>query len=115
MSLKSYIITRALLTVPMILLLVSIVFLIVRVLPGDPALLHFGKQVNPAALAEVRHSLGLDVPIYVQYVNYVVGLFQGNLGTAFSNELPVAPQVLSAFPATLELSICSMTWQFLWG
>lgn len=108
MSLKSYIITRALLTIPMILLLVSIVFLIVRVLPGDPALLHFGKQVNPKALAEVKHALGLDVPIYVQYYNYVVGLFHGNLGIAFSNEQPVAPQVLSAFPATLELSICSM-------
>jgi peptide/nickel transport system permease protein len=92
----------------MILLLVTIVFLIVRVLPGDPALLHFGKQVNPRALAEVKHSLGLDVPIYVQYLNYIVGLFQGNLGIAFSNEQPVAPQVLSAFPATLELSICAM-------
>lgn len=108
MSLKSYIITRALLTIPMILLLVSIVFLIVRVLPGDPVLLHFGKQVNPTALAQVRHALGLDVPIYVQYFNYVVGLFQGNLGIAFSNQEPVASQVLSAFPATLELTISSM-------
>jgi peptide/nickel transport system permease protein len=77
MSLKSYIITRALLTIPMILLLVSIVFLIVRVLPGDPALLHFGKQVNPVALAQVRHALGLDLPLYVQYFNYVVGIFPG--------------------------------------
>jgi peptide/nickel transport system permease protein len=92
----------------MILLLVSIVFLIVRVLPGDPALLHFGKQINPVALAEVRHALGLDKPLYIQYFNYVVGLFHGNLGIAFSNELPVAPQILSAFPATLELTICSM-------
>jgi peptide/nickel transport system permease protein len=108
MSLKSYIITRALLTIPTVLLLVSIVFLIVRVLPGDPALLHFGKQVNPAALAAVKRALGLDVPIYVQYYNYMVGLFQGNLGIAFSNEQPVAPQILSAFPATLELSIGSM-------
>jgi peptide/nickel transport system permease protein len=92
----------------MILLLVSIVFIIVRVLPGDPALLHFGKQVNPVSLAHVRHALGLDLPIYVQYFNYVVGLFHGDLGLAFSNEQPVAAQVLSAFPATLELSICSM-------
>ena len=92
----------------MILLLVTIVFLIVRVLPGDPALLHFGKQVNPTALAEVRHALGLDVPIYDQYFSYVAGLFQGNLGIAFSNEQPVAPQIISAFPATLELTICSM-------
>jgi peptide/nickel transport system permease protein len=108
LTLRSYVITRALLTIPTVLLLVSLVFLIVRVLPGDPALLHFGKQVNPAALAEVRHALGLDVPIYVQYYNYIVGLFQGNLGVAFSNEQPVTPQILSAFPATLELSIGSM-------
>jgi len=108
LSLKSYIITRALLTIPTVLLLVSLVFLIVRVLPGDPALLHFGKQVNPAALAEVKHALGLDVPIYVQYYNYLVGLFHGNLGVAFSNEQPVTPQILSAFPATLELAIGSM-------
>jgi peptide/nickel transport system permease protein len=108
MSLKSYIITRALLTIPTVLLLVTIVFLIVRVLPGDPALLHFGKQVNPTALAAVEHALGLDVPIYTQYYNYIVGLFQGNLGIAFSNEQPVTPQILSAFPATLELSIGSM-------
>ena len=92
----------------MILLLVTIVFLIVRVLPGDPALLHFGKTVNPTALQEVRHALGLDVPIYTQYFNYVSGLLQGNLGIAFSNEQPVAPYILSAFPATLELSVCSM-------
>jgi peptide/nickel transport system permease protein len=108
LTLKSYIITRALLTIPTVLLLVTVVFLIVRVLPGDPALLHFGHQVNPVALAEVKHALGLDVPIYVQYYNYLVGLLHGNLGIAFSNEQPVAPQVLSAFPATLELSIGSM-------
>ncbi len=108
MSLKSYIITRALLTIPTVLLLVTIVFLIVRVLPGDPALLHFGKSVNPTALAEVKHSLGLDVPIYVQYFNYMTGLFQGNLGVAFSNYQPVASQVISAFPATLELAVGSM-------
>jgi peptide/nickel transport system permease protein len=108
LTLKSYIITRALLTIPTVLLLVTVVFLIVRVLPGDPALLHFGHGVNPVALAEVKHALGLDPPWYIQYVNYMAGLFQGNLGIAFSNEQPVTPQILSAFPATLELSIGSM-------
>ena len=108
MSLKSYIITRALLTIPMILLLTTIVFIIVRVLPGNPALLHFGKTIAPGALQSVEHALGLDVPIWQQYANYIGGLFQGNLGIAFSNEQPVAPQIFSAFPATLELTICSM-------
>lgn len=92
----------------MILLLVTIVFVIVRVLPGDPALLHFGKNIAPGALEQVKRALGLDVPIYVQYVNYMVGLFQGNLGIAFSNEQPVAQQIASAFPATLELTVSAM-------
>lgn len=92
----------------MILLLVTIVFLIVRVLPGDPALLHFGKNIAPGALQQVKHALGLDFPLQVQYYNYIVGLFHGNLGIAFSNEQPVAPQIESAFPATLELTTCSM-------
>jgi len=92
----------------MLLLLVTIVFLVVRVLPGDPALLHFGKNIAPGALQQVRHALGLDVPLQVQYYNYIVGLLHGNLGIAFSNEQPVAPQIESAFPATLELTVCSM-------
>lgn len=92
----------------MILLLVSLVFLIIRVLPGDPAYLHFGKTIPPAALAQVKHILGLDTPWYVQYYQYVIGLFQGNLGKAFSNYQPVAPQIFSAFPATLELTLYSM-------
>ena len=92
----------------MILLLVSIVFLIVRVLPGDPVLLHFGKKITPEAAQAVRHALGLDIPLGQQYINYITGLFQGNLGTAFSNEQPVAPQIASAFPATLELTVSSM-------
>jgi peptide/nickel transport system permease protein len=108
LSLKSYIVTRALLTIPMILLLVSIVFAIVRVLPGDPVLLHFGKKITPVAYQQVSHALGMDVPVYQQYFNYVTGLFQGKLGIAFSNEQPVAPQIASAFPATLELTLFSM-------
>ncbi len=108
MSLKIYIITRALLTIPMILILVTIVFLIVRVLPGDPVILHFGKQIAPGAAEQVRHLLGLDAPIYIQYLNYIFGLFHGNLGTAFTNYQPVAQQVFSAFPGTLELSIFSI-------
>ena len=92
----------------MLFILTTIVFLIVRVLPGDPVLLHFGKQVNPQALEQVRHILGMDKPIYVQYFDYMAGLVRGNLGIAFSNYQPVADQVFSAFPATLELTVYSI-------
>jgi peptide/nickel transport system permease protein len=83
----------------------SIVFLIVRVLPGDPVLLHFEKKATEEQLALMRHALGLDVPIWAQYLNYVAGFFTGNLGLSMQDYSPVAQGIFSAFPATLELAI----------
>ncbi len=108
MSLRSYIIARVLLTIPMILLLLTLVFLITRVLPGDPALLHFEKQVKLEALEEFRHRLGLDKSLPEQYFDYLMGLFRGDLGKSMQDFSPVGQQVFSAFPATLELAIFGM-------
>jgi len=84
------------------------VFLIMRVLPGDPVLLHFEKMENPALIAEMRIRLGLDKPLPVQYVDYLIGLFRGDLGKSMQDYSSVGQQVFSAFPATLELAIFSM-------
>jgi peptide/nickel transport system permease protein len=92
----------------MIFILLTTVFLILRVLPGDPVLLHFEKMENPAAMAAMRAQLGLDKPLWAQYFDYVIGLFSGNLGLSMQDYSPVAQQIFSAFPATLELAICSM-------
>ena len=108
MTLRTYIISRILLTIPMIFILLTTVFLILRVLPGDPVLLHFEKMENPAAMAAMRAQLGLDKPLWAQYFDYVVGIFRGDLGKSMQDYSPVAQQIFSAFPATLELAICSM-------
>ena len=108
MTLRTYIISRILLTIPMIFILLTTVFLIMRVLPGDPVLLHFEKMENPAAMAAMRAALGLDKPLWVQYFNYVAGLFRGDLGKSMQDYSPVGQQIFSAFPATFELAICSM-------
>jgi len=92
----------------MIMLLLTIVFLVVRVLPGDPVLLHFEKVEKPEAVEAMRHNLGLDKPIVVQYFEYLGGLLQGNLGKSMQDYSPVGQQIFSAFPATLELAIYSM-------
>jgi ABC-type dipeptide/oligopeptide/nickel transport system permease component len=105
MGLRSYIAMRILLMIPMIMFLISIVFLIVRVLPGDPVLLHFEKKATEEQLQAMRVALGLDVPIWVQYINYVVGFFSGDLGKSMQDFSPVGPTIFSAFPATLELAI----------
>jgi peptide/nickel transport system permease protein len=90
----------------MLIFLMTIVFFIVRVIPGDPVLLHFEKAASPALIAATRHALGLDQPIWVQYIDYIVGVFTGNLGKSMMAPYPpVAEYIFSAFPATLELAI----------
>jgi peptide/nickel transport system permease protein len=108
MTLRTYMISRILLTIPMIFILLTTVFLVMRVLPGDPVMLHFEKMENPQAMATMRIRLGLDKPLWAQYFDYVTGLFRGDLGLSMQDFSPVAQQIFSAFPATLELAICSM-------
>lgn len=108
MTLRTYIVSRILLTIPMIFILLTTVFVIMRVLPGDPVLLHFEKTENPAAMEQMRVALGLNQPLWLQYVNYILGLFRGDLGKSMQDYSPVAQQIFSAFPATLELAIYSM-------
>jgi peptide/nickel transport system permease protein len=108
MTLRTYIISRIILTIPMIFILLTMVFVIIRILPGDPVLLHFEKAENPAAMQEMRQRLGLDKPLWIQYFNYVVALFQGDLGKSMQDYSSITQQIFSAFPATLELAIFAM-------
>jgi peptide/nickel transport system permease protein len=107
LTLRTYVIARIILTIPMILILLTMVFLIIRVLPGDPVLLHF-QHPTEQQLATMRHQLGLDKPLWIQYFDYLLGLFRGDLGKSMQDYSPVAQQIFSAFPATLELAIFSM-------
>ena len=108
MGLRSYIIARVLLTIPMILLLLSIVFIVIRVMPGDPVALHFERRGSEEAMEEMRRSLGLDKPLYIQYFEYLGGLFRGDFGKSMQDYSPVGEQIFSAFPATLELAFFSV-------
>lgn len=94
------------------------VFIVMRVLPGDPADLHFEKKGDPQQVAAMRHILGLDKPLLAQYVDYIWGIIDvnyflahgyPNLGKSMQTlSEEVGGQVFSAFPATLELAIYSM-------
>jgi len=108
LTLRSYIIARIILTIPMILILLTMVFLLIRVLPGDPVMLHFEKNANPVAVEQMRHQLGLDKPLWQQYFDYLLGIFRGDLGLSMQDYSSVGQQIFSAFPATLELAIYSM-------
>jgi peptide/nickel transport system permease protein len=107
-GLKEYIITRIILTLPMVFILLSIVFIVMRILPGNPVLLRFEKNADPQLIASYTHKLSLDKPLYIQYIDYINNLFHGNLGLSMSGDFePVAPEIMSRFPATLELAIYS--------
>lgn len=116
-GLRTYIVTRILLTIPTLLLLLSMVFLVMRVLPGDPVALHFEKKADPAAMERMRQILGLNKPLWIQYVDYLGGIVDigyflqhgyPNLGKSMQTFEDVGGQIFSAFPATLELAIYSM-------
>ncbi len=108
MGLRDYVITRLLLTVPMIMILLTTVFIVMRVLPGNPVLLRFEKNADPALVASFTHQLGLDRPLYLQYFDYFWGLLHGDFGTSMAGSFePVGPQIVSRFPATLELTAYS--------
>jgi peptide/nickel transport system permease protein len=66
------------------------------------------KWKIPKAIEEMRQKLGLDKPIWIQYFDYLSGLLRGDLGKSMQDFSPVAEQIFSAFPATLELAIFSM-------
>lgn len=99
----------------MIILLFTFVFLIVRILPGDPALLHFEKAVDPAVLEAFRHRLGLDVDPLTQYFNYLAGIPFGNFGLSMQDYSPISDHIAIRFPATLELTIYAMLFAVLLG
>jgi ABC-type dipeptide/oligopeptide/nickel transport system permease component len=95
---------RRLLLLPLQLLIVSlIVFFLVRQLPGDPTYLYAGPYATQERVVEVRSQLGLDQPVWIQYVRYVERSMVGDFGTSMRTSQPVVKDVLQRFPATMEL------------
>jgi ABC-type dipeptide/oligopeptide/nickel transport system permease component len=82
-------------------------FLIMRVLPGDPARLILGPLATPKALAEVTHQLGLDESVLAQYWHYITDFFRGDWGYSYTLNSDVKSLFVERFPATIELALCS--------
>jgi len=82
-----------------------LVFVVVRVLPGDPALIMLGIEASPEAVARLRESLGLNLPVPVQYVRWVAHAAAGDLGRSIQYDVPVAGLILSRLSVTLPLTV----------
>lgn len=104
-SLPRYIAQRLLLIIPMILVLLTVVFLLLRVAPGDPVSAAVGGKLDEAALNERRHALGLDRPLYVQYFEYIGDVARLNFGHTISDDRPIIDVVRDNGGATLSLTV----------
>jgi len=91
-----------------LLAVLTLVFFLVRVLPGDPAMVILGDQASMAAIEQLRARLGLDQPLPVQYAAFMGGVFTGDWGVSMVTGRPVIQEILKVLPATLELTIVSL-------
>lgn len=104
-----YVQRRLILAVPTIFLTSIVVFLMLFLIPGDPAAIYIGDNTStPERLAQIRHQMGLDKPIYVQYVDFVWKAFHGDLGRSLQTNRPVTTEIRSRLPNTIELAVAAM-------
>ncbi|MBX6724087.1 MAG: ABC transporter permease [Dactylosporangium sp.] len=101
----SYILRRLGLMVPTMLGIAAIVFLLMQIIPGDPAAVLLGQNATPEGIRDMRHALGLDRPLGVQFGAYLAGVVRGDLGDSIFQHEPVARLVFAHLPATLELAV----------
>lgn len=115
-GLGRYIAQRLLLTIPMLFVLVSLVFLMLRLMPGDPVLAMLGgRNVSPQLIEQKRHEMGLDKPLHVQYGEYLLGILHGDFGESYRTGQPVLQELFGRLPATLELAFWGMLIALLLG
>src|SRR6266852_4365360 len=103
-----YISTRLLYMIPVLWLVVSVVFLLIHLVPGDPIQQMLGEGASAADIEATRHAYGLDVPVGRQYINYWKGVLHGDLGRSLRFDQPVTRLVLQRYPETMRLTLASM-------
>ncbi len=104
----TYTIRRILISIPILLAVVTIVFLLIRVAPGDPATAALGDYASKAAVEALRERMGLNDPLYVQYARFIWGLIKGDLGESLITGKSVASQIRYVLPYTLELTLAGI-------
>ncbi|HXZ12337.1 MAG TPA: nickel ABC transporter permease [Candidatus Sulfotelmatobacter sp.] len=103
-----FIASRMLLALPALWLILTMVFLLAHIVPGDPVQQMLGEGARAEDLQQLRHALGLDQPLLVQYGKYLSGVARGSLGESFRFQQPVLRVVASHYPATLELAVIAL-------
>jgi ABC-type dipeptide/oligopeptide/nickel transport system permease component len=103
-----YLFKRVLLAIPTLFIMLTAIFVLVRLVPGDAASVILGDQANAASLAALRNRLGLDQPVPVQYLAFIGKVLTGDLGQSLSSGRTVVHEVLLVLPSTLELTLVAI-------
>ncbi len=115
-SCRNFLITRVLLTIPMILILVTMVFVVMRILPGDPIRSQLGPKVSAEQAAAISERLGLNRPLYVQYFEFLWRMIRLDFGNALTQgQRPIREELGERLPATIELTLPAMTFTVILG
>lgn len=103
-----YVVQRLLQAVPVVIFSTFLVFLLIHLIPGDAAAVLAGPNATPEALAAIRHDMGLDQPLIVQYVLWVGHVIHGDLGKSTLSGQPISTLLAARAPATIELTLAAM-------
>jgi peptide/nickel transport system permease protein len=101
----SYITRKILYTIPVVWGVITAVFLLINVVPGDPAMIMMGQRGDPETLAKIRADLGLDLPLHVQYVRFISQVCKGDLGTSYRTNEKVFDAIVNRLGATAKLAV----------
>ncbi len=102
-----YVAKRLLLIIPVILGVSFIIFLIMNLTPGDPAMMILGEGAKPEQYAELREEMGLNDPFFVRYFRYVLNALKGDFGKSYRTNIPVFQEIATRLPYTLNLAVVS--------
>jgi len=111
----SFLCKRILILIATLFLVSGVVFIVLRVIPGDPAQIILGIQATPEILQELRHKMGLDLPLIVQYGCWLGGLLQGDFGQSIAYDVPITALILSRMEVTVPLAILSILFAVLFS
>ena len=106
---RRYVIRRLIQAVFILFLLSIGLFSLIHAIPGGPERVFLAPHQTEAARKAIIHNLGLDQPLYIQYWNWITGILHGNFGTSFTDNQPVASDILSRLPATVELFVAALS------
>ncbi|MET3290139.1 ABC transporter permease [Brevibacillus fluminis] len=115
MALVSYTLRRLMMLIPVLIGMSIVVFCITHAIPGDPAQTILGEKASPKALAELREQLGLNLPWYQQYFDYVGKVLTGNLGNSLHTKAGIGQEIVPYLAATAELTLFSMLFAIIIG